>query len=55
MEWGLVLNNGLETGGAMIGEDVTITCEFDLINSTKKQLAIESAQSNNLTLINQSN
>ncbi|MBN8670828.1 MAG: YceI family protein [Chitinophagales bacterium] len=55
MEWGLVLNNGLETGGAMIGEDVTISCEFDLINSTKKQLAIESAQSNNLKLINQSN
>jgi polyisoprenoid-binding protein YceI len=55
MEWGLVLNNGLETGGTMIGEDVTITCEFDLINSTQKQLAIESAQSNNLKLINQSN
>lgn len=55
MEWALVLNNGLETGGAMIGEDVTITCEFDLINTTKKQLAIESAQSNDLKFIDQSN
>lgn len=55
IEWGLVLNNALETGGMMIGEDVIITCELELTNSTKKELAIKSAQSNNIKAIQQSN
>ncbi len=30
-DWGLVYNSKLETGGLMIGENVTIVCNFELI------------------------
>jgi len=32
-EWGLVWNATLETGGLMVSDEVTISCEVELINS----------------------
>jgi polyisoprenoid-binding protein YceI len=31
-DWGLVWNAPLETGGVMISDEVTITCEIELTN-----------------------
>ncbi len=31
-EWGLVWNTALESGGFLVGEEVTITCEAELTN-----------------------
>jgi len=32
-DWGLTWNKVIETGGIMVGEEVTITCEMELINA----------------------
>jgi polyisoprenoid-binding protein YceI len=32
-DWGLTFNMVLETGGVMVGDDVHITCEIELINN----------------------
>jgi len=36
-DWGLVWNTAMETGGFLIGEEVTISCEFELINVGQKE------------------
>ena len=40
-DWGLVWNKTLETGGIMVGEEVIISCEVELINSGQKELVLE--------------
>ncbi len=35
-DWGLVWNTLLETGGIMVGEEISISCEVELINSGQK-------------------
>lgn len=39
-EWGLSWNTAIETGGIMVGDEVTISCEVELINAGKKDLAM---------------
>jgi polyisoprenoid-binding protein YceI len=39
-EWGLVWNTAMETGGVMVSEEVTISCEVELINIGKKDLTM---------------
>jgi uncharacterized membrane protein len=31
-DWGLVWNAAIETGGFMVSDEVTISCEIELIN-----------------------
>ena len=40
-EWELIWNSSLEAGGIMIGEDVTISCEIELLNEGNKYLKME--------------
>jgi len=40
-DWGLKWNTPLKTGGFLIGETVAISCEFELINATKRARARE--------------
>lgn len=40
-EWGLTWNTVLETGGIMVGEEVTISCEVELINRGEKDKKME--------------
>jgi len=40
-DWGLVWNKALETGGFMVSDEVTISCEIELINSNPNDLKIE--------------
>ena len=40
-EFGLTWNNTLETGGIMVGEEVSILCEIELINTTAKNEVVE--------------
>ena len=40
-DWGLVWNKALETGGFMVSEDVTISCEIELISESPKELKAE--------------
>ena len=40
-EWGLVWNATLETGGLMVSDEVTISCEIELINIGQKDLTME--------------
>ncbi len=43
-DWGIYTNTALETGGILLGEDVTISCEVQLINASQKDLAMELVQ-----------
>jgi len=40
-EWGLIWNSTLEAGGIMVSEEVTISCEVELINAGKKYLVMQ--------------
>lgn len=50
-DWGLVWNATLETGGLMVSEEVSISCELELINVGKKDLTMELEPSNNKQVI----
>ena len=39
-EWGLVWNATLETGGLMVSDEVSISCEVELMNSGQKDLTM---------------
>ena len=41
MDWELNWNTALETGGVMVSEEVTISCEVELINIGQKDLAMQ--------------
>jgi polyisoprenoid-binding protein YceI len=40
-DWGLVWNTPLETGGLMVGDEVSIAAEIELINLGEKDLSME--------------
>ncbi|MBK5285369.1 MAG: YceI family protein [Bacteroidia bacterium] len=40
-DWGLIWNTPLETGGLMLSDEVTISCEVELINAGEKELTME--------------
>ena len=40
-DWELVWNSPIEAGGIMVGEEVTISCEIELINVNKKDSTME--------------
>ncbi len=40
-EWGLVWNAPLETGGLMVSEEVSISCEIELTNIGKEDLTLQ--------------
>ena len=40
-DWGLKWNAPMETGGFMVSEEITITCEVELINAGHKDLTME--------------
>lgn len=40
-DWGLVWNQLLEAGGIMVGEEITISCELELINTTDKESTLQ--------------
>lgn len=40
-DWGLVWNTAVETGGLLVGDEVTISCEVELINNGQTNLVIE--------------
>jgi len=40
-DWGLVWNAALETGGIMVGDEITISCEIELVNEGQKDLTME--------------
>ena len=42
-DWGLVWNKLIEAGGVMVGEEVTLSCELELINTTDKESTLEMA------------
>ncbi len=35
-DWGIIFNSTLEAGGMMLGDDVSITCDIELVNSGSK-------------------
>jgi polyisoprenoid-binding protein YceI len=40
-DWGLIWNSPIEAGGFLVGEEVTISCEFELNNLGTKDLTME--------------
>jgi polyisoprenoid-binding protein YceI len=40
-DWGLLWNTTLEKGGVMVSDEVTISCEFELINSYQVELKLK--------------
>src|SRR5579871_925177 len=46
-EWGLNWNKALEAGGIMLGEEVTISCEVELINAGQEALTMELTEGEN--------
>jgi polyisoprenoid-binding protein YceI len=40
-DWGLVWNTSLETGGLMVSDEVTISCEVELINVGQNDLKMQ--------------
>ena len=40
-DWGLVWNTAMETGGLLVGDEITLSCEVELSNNGKKNLIIE--------------
>lgn len=47
-DWGLVWNAPMETGGFLVSEEVTISCEIELTNMGQKDLTMEIADSSGL-------
>ncbi len=39
-DWGLIWNTAMETGGLMVSEEVSISCEVELVNIGKKNLTM---------------
>jgi polyisoprenoid-binding protein YceI len=42
-DWGLVWNTTIEAGGVMLSDEVTISCDIELINTGQKVLSVELA------------
>ncbi|MGG9962587.1 YceI family protein [Ferruginibacter sp. SUN106] len=40
-DWELTWNTTMEAGGLVVGDEITITCELELINAGKKDLLME--------------
>jgi polyisoprenoid-binding protein YceI len=40
-DWGLVWNTPLETGGLMLSDEVTISCEIELINKGQTDMTMK--------------
>jgi len=40
-DWGLLWNTVMETGGIMVGDEVTITCDIELTNVGQRELTME--------------
>ena len=40
-DWGLTWNTTIETGGLMVSDEITISCEIELINLNQKDLVME--------------
>jgi len=40
-DWGLVWNANIETGGLMVSDEVTISCEIELINKGQDEMTIK--------------
>jgi polyisoprenoid-binding protein YceI len=45
-DWGLNWNAILEAGGVLVGEEVVLSCEIELINSGQKDLTLELVETN---------
>lgn len=43
--WGLTWNADIETGGYVVSEEITISCEVELINVNQKELTVEYGKS----------
>jgi polyisoprenoid-binding protein YceI len=44
-DWGLVWNATLETGGVMVSDEITISCELELINKGQEDMTMRLEQS----------
>jgi polyisoprenoid-binding protein YceI len=40
-DWELTWNSAMETGGLMVGDEISISCEVELINAGKKDLTMK--------------
>ena len=40
-DWGLSWNSAIETGGLVVSEEVTISCEIELINAGQRELTMK--------------
>jgi polyisoprenoid-binding protein YceI len=40
-DWGLVWNKNIETGGILVGDEISISCEIEIINIGFKNLKME--------------
>ena len=40
-DWGLVWNTAMEAGGILVGEEVKISCEVELMNAGQRELIME--------------
>ena len=49
-DWGLIWNTKLETGGFMLGEDVIIDCEIQLVKVNDKHAKMENAMESEETV-----
>ena len=48
-DWGLVWNTAIETGGMMVGEEISISCEIELTkasNQKDKTMEMEESEKN---------
>ncbi len=43
-DWGIIWNTAIDTGGMLLGEEVTISCEIELIKADKDALTIKLEQ-----------
>ena len=44
-DWGLVWNAGLEAGGVLVGDDVKISCEVQLLKSNEETISADANKS----------
>lgn len=40
-DWGLIWNAAIETGGLLVGDEITISCEIQLTKESEKDLTME--------------
>jgi polyisoprenoid-binding protein YceI len=50
-EWGLTWNTAIETGGLMVGDEIKISCEVELINAGEKEMMVETEGAANTSAI----